>query len=180
MREREKLLPHLKWRGTFRPQPSMRRMARLGSTYDISFGVTAGQIHSSWLTLARSQHAGDGILPNTTAMHSFTATSLSALHCPAVSAPANRPEAAISSSSIARKLHRHIALRPAPALTICLIKVLTRPLPRPPPAYIVRGAAIAMQPCVVRRGIDLECAPPTPSRVKRKKKEEKVELPFTL
>lgn len=79
-KERENLLPHLKWRGTRRPHPWMSRMARLTSMSAANLGVIMGHTHSTWVTLTRSQHAGDGGLPYTTGLQAFTASSLSCLH----------------------------------------------------------------------------------------------------
>lgn len=141
----------MKWRGTLRPQPSMRRMARLGSTYVISFGVTAGQIHSVWLTLALSQHAGDGFLPNTTAMHSFTAISLSALHSAAVSAVTSPTATAINATTATTKPQRSILMP-----TICLIKVLTRTIALTSPLWPIIYSARAEGPAILYWGeIDL-------------------------
>lgn len=68
-RERESLLPHLRWEGSFLPQPSAIFLICFGLIMAAMAGVTLGQTHSRWVTLTNAQHAGDGCWPITTPMH---------------------------------------------------------------------------------------------------------------
>lgn len=116
-RERESLLPHLKWRGTLLPQSCRSLMALLTSKSATNLGVKAGHKHSKWNTFTCSQHTGDAACPNTNPWHEFITTSLSFLHWLGNN---SKPSAAATTTIIPNNTIHRPQLR-LPVLSVCII-----------------------------------------------------------